>query len=90
MKRAPHSDIRPTIDSKWDSREKMIVVAKTIGISVISGAHATLIPSFMLYCSVSLITKINKGPGEIPALKPKIIPEIKKLGSPSNLSFPYR
>jgi len=43
----------------------------------------------MLYCNVSVITSINKGPGEIPALNPKITPENKMVNSLCNLYSLY-
>jgi len=67
----------------------MSIAIKMIGRSVIRGAQATLIPSFMLYCNVSVITSINKGPGEIPALNPKITPENKTVSSLYNLYSLY-
>jgi len=51
----------------------------TIGISVKRGAMDTLMPSFMSCFSVSAITKVNRGPGERPALSPKTTPENKKV-----------
>lgn len=50
---------------------------ETIGKSDKSGTKAIFIPSFLLYFIVSVITKINNGPGDIPATNPNVIPVIK-------------
>lgn len=47
---------------------------KTIGMSVISGAMAMKIPFILLPFSVSEMTIASKGPGAIPAARPKVIP----------------
>ena len=47
---------------------------KTIGKSVISGAMAISIPLILLPFKVSEMTIVNKGPGAIPAARPKVMP----------------
>ncbi len=49
----------------------------TIGKSDIRGTIAIFIPSLRLHFKVSVITKTNNGPGEIPATNPSAIPDIK-------------
>ena len=49
-----------------------------IGISVNSGATATLIPPALLCLSVSETTSARSGPGDTPAVKPRIMPESRK------------
>ena len=48
--------------------------SRIIGISVIKGEIATLIPSFLLCARVSVTTTVNNGPGDIPAVNPNMIP----------------
>ena len=55
----------------------MKIDRSTIGISVISGALATKMPSFLLCFSVSVMTNVNKGPGDMPATNPNKTPAIK-------------
>jgi hypothetical protein len=66
-----------------DIFDKMSRVTKTIGKSVMMGAIATFIPSFLLCFNVSEITNVNNGPGDTPRVKPKMIPESKKVNSSS-------
>lgn len=49
-------------------------VTKMIGRSVINGETATLIPALLLCLSVSVITSVSKGPGDIPAASPRNAP----------------
>jgi hypothetical protein len=49
-----------------------------MGKSVIRGETAILIPSVLLCVMVSVITRANKGPGDIPAVRPSIAPVIIK------------
>ena len=51
-----------------------IIEKKTIGISVMSGANAMAMPLNLFPLMVSEITIVNKGPGAIPAARPKVIP----------------
>ena len=74
---APEIDIVPSTRLKLDSFAKTKTDSNTIGISVRIGALATNIPSFLLCLIVSEMTKVNKGPGDIPATNPNNIPEIK-------------
>jgi hypothetical protein len=67
----------PSIRLKFANFDKTKMDNNTIGKSVRIGAHATIIPSFLLCFTVSEMTKVNKGPGNIPATNPNNIPEIK-------------
>jgi hypothetical protein len=60
-------------------REKINIIPSTIGKSARSGAIATLIPSILPCLRLSEITRVNNGPGISPLLRPKTIPEMKKL-----------
>jgi hypothetical protein len=73
----PDNDIKARTRLYCDSRDKISEVKRIIGRSVISGATATLIPSFLLCLRVSVITSVSKGPGDIPALNPKKAPMIR-------------
>ena len=68
-------DIVPSAKSASDNFVRIKTDAITIGISVRIGAMAIAIPAFLLCLSVSETTKVNNGPGEIPAANPKIDPE---------------
>ena len=49
----------------------------TMGRSVISGASAMRMPLSLFPRSVSEMTKDNKGPGAMPAPRPRVMPYIK-------------
>jgi len=51
----------------------------TIGMSVTSGAMATLTPSLIPCLTVSEITSVRRGPGVIPLLSPNIIPDMRNV-----------
>ena len=63
--------------SKLAILERMKMVSKTIGISVISGAIAIFTPSVLLCLRVSEMTRVNKGPGDIPAVSPNTAPIVR-------------
>ena len=50
---------------------------RTMGKSVMSGVMAINTPFILLPFRVSEMTIVNKGPGAIPAARPKVIPNIK-------------
>ena len=64
----------PITKSVSENDFKIKTEKRTIGISVISGAMAMKIPFILLPFSVSEMTIANKGPGAIPAARPKVIP----------------
>jgi hypothetical protein len=70
-------EITPSIELKFDNFVSIKIVISTMGTSVTRGAIATLNPSFLLYFRVSDITRVSKGPGEIPAANPKTMLENK-------------
>ena len=84
MKNAPASEIVPSNNLKPDSSERIKTERKIIGMSVIAGAVATRIPSFLLCLMVSEITKVSKGPRNDRAAKPNSIPETRN-GNESNM-----
>ena len=67
----------PGINSVVENDFRMYIEKMTIGKSVMSGAIAIKIPLILLPFNVSEMTIANKGPGAIPAAKPKVIPYIK-------------
>ena len=73
---APAIEIAPRIKSKSDNFSKIKMLNITIGILDSKGDIAIFIPSLLLCNNVSDITKVNKGPGIIPADNPITAPEI--------------
>jgi len=73
--KAPKMDIVPA-----QNRIRIILPARrtetvTTGMSVRTGAIAIAIPAFLFCLSVSETTKVNSGPGEMPAANPKTAPK---------------
>ena len=62
------------------------MVIKTMGKSVKMGASAILHPSPTPYRKDCEITKVVKGPGVNPPLKPKIIPDKRNESSAGNFN----
>jgi len=63
------------------------ITIRAIGNSVIRIETAIFIPSTFPYFKVSEKTKARRGPGDVPAAKPKTIPEIRN-SSPSVMFCP--
>ena len=61
----------------FDKLDTIKIANSIMGVSVINGAIEILIPSALPYLIVSAMTRVNKGPGVKPPLRPKMIPEIK-------------
>jgi len=72
--RLPEMEINPKMMVISESLDKIKIEIIMIGRSVIIGAAATRIPSFLLCSRVSEITSVSNGPGDIPAARPKIKP----------------
>ena len=70
-------EIIPNTKSELAIFERMKMVNNTIGISVINGATAIFIPSVLLCLRVSEMTRVNKGPGDIPAVSPNTAPMVR-------------
>jgi hypothetical protein len=70
-------EITPNIISELAIFERKKMVNSTIGISVINGARAIFTPSALLCLRVSDMTRVNRGPGEIPAVSPKTAPIVR-------------
>ena len=70
----PHKEIVISNISNCDNAEKIKYVIRIIGRSVMSGANAILMPSFLLCFKVSVMTSVSNGPGDIPAVSPKNAP----------------
>lgn len=79
----PRNEIRLSMMLKCDILEKIKEATTIIGRSVIKGATAIFIPSFLLCFNVSVITSVSSGPGEIPAVKPKKAPMVKNVAEES-------
>ena len=62
------------MNSVLDIEFRINMEKKIIGKSVISGAIAISIPLILLPFRVSEMTIVNKGPGAIPAARPKVMP----------------
>ena len=67
-------DKMPGMSSVLEIDFKINMEKNTIGKSVISGAIAISIPLILLPFRVSEMTIVNKGPGAIPAARPKVMP----------------
>lgn len=67
-------DKTPNMNSVLEKNFRIYMDKKTIGKSVISGAMAINIPLILSPFKVSEMTIANKGPGVIPAARPKVIP----------------
>ena len=70
-------EITPKIISELAIFERMKMVNNTIGISVIRGATAIFTPSVLLCLRVSEMTRVNRGPGDIPAVSPNTAPIVR-------------
>ena len=70
-------EIKPKTMSELAIFERMKMVNNTIGISVIKGATAIFTPSVLLCLRVSEMTRVNRGPGDIPAVSPKTAPMVR-------------
>jgi hypothetical protein len=67
----------PSTISKLAIFERIKRVSSTMGISVINGAMAIFRPSLLLCLRVSEMTRVNRGPGDIPAVSPKTAPIVR-------------
>ena len=74
-------EITPSRGWISDKRVRIIMEDKTIGMSVTSGAMATLTPSLIPCLMVSEITSVKRGPGVIPLLSPNIMPEMRNVNN---------
>ncbi len=70
-------EIIPKTISKLDILERRTMVNSTMGISVINGATAIFTPSLLLCFRVSEMTRVNRGPGDIPAVSPNTAPMVR-------------
>ena len=64
----------PSMKSVFENDFRIYMEKKTIGRSVMSGEMAINMPLNLLPFRVSEMTIVNKGPGAIPAARPKVIP----------------
>ena len=74
LKLVPFDSV-PSTKPAPDNFVKTRTDAVTMGISVRIGAMAITIPALLFCLSVSETTKVNNGPGEIPAANPKTAPD---------------
>ena len=72
-------EIIPKTISELAIFDRMKMVNSTIGISVINGATAIFTPSVLLCLRVSEMTRVNSGPGDIPAVSPKTAPMARNV-----------
>lgn len=77
MKHPPANDKIPRMRSALETELKIRMETITIGRSVMSGARAMSMPLSLLPRSVSEMTRDNKGPGAMPAPRPRVTPYIK-------------
>jgi hypothetical protein len=77
MKEPPANDNIPSMMSALETELNIRMERITIGRSVMSGARAIKIPLILLPRRVSEMTRDNKGPGAIPAPRPRVMPYIK-------------
>jgi len=87
IKNAPRIDIDPSTKLKPDSFFRIKTDNNIIGTSVKTGALAIIIPSFLLCFKVSEITKVNNGPGDIPAARPRSAPDIRNVMDSNTFRF---
>jgi len=66
----------PTAAGDLPSRARISREARMIGRSVIRGESATFIPPPGPCFRDSLITRVSKGPGDIPAESPRVAPSM--------------
>ena len=84
---APRIDIVPSTKLKPDSFFKIKTDSNIIGTSVKTGALAIIIPSFLLCFKVSEMTRVNNGPGDIPAAIPSSAPESRNVMDSGTFRF---
>ena len=87
INKAPRMDIEPSTKLNPDRFFRMKTESSITGISVKTGVLAIIIPSFLLCFKVSEMTKVNNGPGDIPAARPNNAPEIRDVMDSNTVRF---